>query len=118
MGRLDKLKVAGRLRALREEKGLTQTQLAGICNVADKTVARWERGERLPEPHIFAGLMLLYQANFRFMLGLIETKVFISADSIDIDLWRIWWRLDGPKRDALKDMARFLEGEKTLVEQS
>lgn len=106
---VDKLKVAGRLRALREEKGVTQAQLANLCRVSRKTVVRWESGERLPDAEQFAWLMLYYNCNFRFMLGQIETKTFISADSIDWELWRVWFRLDGPQRVALREMARDLE---------
>jgi transcriptional regulator with XRE-family HTH domain len=38
----------GRLRELREGKGLTQDQLAGRVGVQRDAVARWERGAREP----------------------------------------------------------------------
>ncbi|MGN0727188.1 MAG: helix-turn-helix domain-containing protein, partial [Anaerovoracaceae bacterium] len=34
---------------LRKKKGLTQTQLAEMLNISNKTVSRWETGEGYPE---------------------------------------------------------------------
>jgi transcriptional regulator with XRE-family HTH domain len=39
---------AARLRELREEKGMTQGQLAGMAGVSEQAVAQWERGLREP----------------------------------------------------------------------
>src|SRR5436190_19046644 len=39
---------AGRLRELREQKGLTQDQLATLAGVKRDAVARWESGRREP----------------------------------------------------------------------
>lgn len=32
------------IRCLRRERGLTQAQLAGMLQVSDKAVSKWERG--------------------------------------------------------------------------
>lgn len=40
---------AGAIKALREKKGLTQSQLAGIINVSDKAVSKWETAKGLPD---------------------------------------------------------------------
>lgn len=37
------------IRALREERGLTQLQLAGLVGVSDKAVSKWERGGGCPD---------------------------------------------------------------------
>lgn len=39
---------AGAIKSLREKKGLTQSQLAGIINVSDKAVSKWETAKGLP----------------------------------------------------------------------
>jgi transcriptional regulator with XRE-family HTH domain len=39
---------AGRLRELREQKGLTQDQLATLAGVKRDAVGRWESGRREP----------------------------------------------------------------------
>ena len=40
---------AGAIKALREKKGLTQSQLAKIINVSDKAVSKWETAKGLPD---------------------------------------------------------------------
>lgn len=40
---------AGAIKALREKKGLTQSQLAGVINVSDKAVSKWETAKGLPD---------------------------------------------------------------------
>jgi len=38
----------GTARRLREQSGLSQTQVAAVCGVTAAAVSRWELGERLP----------------------------------------------------------------------
>ena len=42
-------KTGALIRALRREKGLTQRQLAGMIQVSDKAVSKWERGQGCPD---------------------------------------------------------------------
>jgi DNA-binding transcriptional regulator YiaG len=39
---------SGRARELRERAGLTQQEIAQVCNVSQGAVLRWERAERRP----------------------------------------------------------------------
>ena len=48
-----------RLKALRKEKKLTQTQLAEALGLQQATIAKWETGERTPFIEYFI-LMVLY----------------------------------------------------------
>lgn len=41
-------KLAGRLRALREAAGLSQKELAGLLDVDQSTISKWELGQREP----------------------------------------------------------------------
>lgn len=41
------------IRALREERGLTQRQLADALGVTDKAVSKWERGGGCPDVELF-----------------------------------------------------------------
>lgn len=41
---------AARLRAARRRAGLTQVEVARLVGYDANTVARWERGERVPHP--------------------------------------------------------------------
>ena len=44
-----KFVIAKNIQKLRQEKGMTQLELAEKINYSDKTVSKWERGESLPD---------------------------------------------------------------------
>ena len=52
--------VAANLSALRNEKGLTQLQLAEQLHYSDKAVSKWERGESLPDLAVLKQLADFY----------------------------------------------------------
>ena len=58
----------------RKEKGLTQTQLAEILGVSDKSISRWETGKTLP--------------NFKTMKRI---DIFCKENSIDFDVTGEVW---------------------------
>lgn len=43
-----KLEFSARLRELRERRGMTRKTLAECCGLSKNTIARYERGERMP----------------------------------------------------------------------
>lgn len=45
---MDKYKFGNRLCSLREEKGLSQKELATILDVSDKAISKWENGQSIP----------------------------------------------------------------------
>ena len=45
---MDQVKVGSYLKKLRNEKKLTQEDLAGQLNVSNRTVSRWETGSNVP----------------------------------------------------------------------
>jgi DNA-binding transcriptional regulator YiaG len=47
---------AATCRALRTAAGLTATDLAAICGTVERTVERWENGERNPNPQALVRL--------------------------------------------------------------
>lgn len=108
--------VGQRLRALRKERGLTQTQVARVCLVSRKSVIRWEAGHVLPPAQTIATLMVLFEANYRYLVGVHDKRYFISADMLDADIWNTWNRLSPRGRSALKEMAKFLLSEEGAVQ--
>ncbi len=46
---MDQIKIGRFLKALRNEKGLTQEQAAERLNVSGRTVSRWETGRNMPD---------------------------------------------------------------------
>jgi DNA-binding XRE family transcriptional regulator len=47
---------AGVIKALREDKKMTQKQLGEILNVSDKAISKWETGRGLPDSSLLAPL--------------------------------------------------------------
>jgi transcriptional regulator with XRE-family HTH domain len=58
-----------RLRELRKEKALTQTQLAQILNVSQATVAKWETGDREPDLIMILRLCEGFETSVDYLLG-------------------------------------------------
>lgn len=46
---MDQKKIGGFLRELRNEKGLTQEQLAEMLGVTNRSISRWETGATMPD---------------------------------------------------------------------
>ena len=46
---MDQIKIGSFLKELRQEKGMTQEQLAEQLNVSNRSVSRWETGSNLPD---------------------------------------------------------------------
>lgn len=59
-----------RLKELREERGLTMTELAKKINVSPNTVSRWERGKRLPNLDAIIALAKFFKVSTDYLCGL------------------------------------------------
>ena len=59
-----------RVRDLREDKDLTQADVAKILNVYTTTYQRWERGETEIPSHIVKQLSIYYNVSADYILGL------------------------------------------------
>ncbi len=58
---MDQPKIGKFLRTLRLERGLTQTQLAELLGVTNRSVSRWETGVNLPDLDLVLELTAYYQ---------------------------------------------------------
>ncbi len=61
-----------RLRALRKDKKLTQTELGEAMGVQQATIAKWESGERTPFIEYFIGLAKYFNVSIDFLVGLAD----------------------------------------------
>ena len=59
-----------RIRDLREDKDLTQKQLAEYLNVSQKSYSRYERGERTIDPEILSKLATFNQTTVFYFIQL------------------------------------------------
>ncbi len=63
-------KLPDRLKELREEKGLNQTEFGKLINVSQPTIARWEAGERVPSLEILIILAKFFKCSIDYLVGL------------------------------------------------
>jgi transcriptional regulator with XRE-family HTH domain len=62
---LDQKKTGQFLKTLRNEKGLTQEQLAKHFNVSNRSVSRWETGSNLPDISLLVEIADFYDVDVR-----------------------------------------------------
>ena len=55
-----KLVIAENIASLRQQRGMTQTELADKLNYTDKAVSKWERGDSLPDVTVLVSLASLF----------------------------------------------------------
>lgn len=58
-----------RLRQLREEKKLTQRNIAAMLNVSDRTISYYESNERTPDPDTLIKLARFFNVSIDYLLG-------------------------------------------------
>ncbi len=70
---MDCNKVGNLLKALRNEKDMTQKQLAERMHLSDKTISKWERGLGCPDVSLLGELSKLFEVNIeKILLGDLE----------------------------------------------
>ena len=62
---MNQMKIGSFLKKLRNEKGLTQGQLAEQLNVSNRSVSRWETGSTLPDISILIELAKFYEVDIK-----------------------------------------------------
>ncbi len=65
---MDQIKIGSFLKMLRNERKLTQEQLAEVVNVSRRTVSRWETGSNMPDLDVLIELADYYQVELREIL--------------------------------------------------
>ena len=63
-----------RIRDLREDKDLTQKQLAEYLNVSQKSYSRYERGERTIDPEILSKLATFHETTVDYLIERADDK--------------------------------------------
>ena len=63
------MKYYDRIRALREDADLNQTQIAKMFNVGQKTVSNWESGRNEPPYDILIKYSLYFNVSIDYILG-------------------------------------------------
>ena len=70
------MKFAERLRELREERNLSQVQLAKLTGISQAGIAHWENQQRVPNANVVVLLADFFEVTTDYLLGREEsTKV-------------------------------------------
>ena len=60
--------IAKNIQKLRQEKGMTQLELAEKINYSDKSVSKWERGESLPDIVVLKAVADLFEVTLDYLV--------------------------------------------------
>ncbi len=66
---MNAITIGEKIAKLRKEKGLTQSRLAEMLNVSNKTISRWETGEGYPEISLLVPLANALGVSVDFLLN-------------------------------------------------
>ena len=69
-----------KLKRLRKEAGLTQTELAKRLNVTKSVVSYYELQERNPSPDVLIRLTEIFHVSADYLLGINRTKTLDVSD--------------------------------------
>ena len=71
---------SARLKELREDRKISQKQLAEILRVSQQTVAKWETEKATPNPQTVVKLANILQVSADYLLGNTAEKSFEPTD--------------------------------------
>lgn len=109
-----------RLRQLREQKGVSQQELADVIKVNKMTISGYERGIRRPAGEnareIYERLADYFNVDTSFLMGLSDVTVTLSnplsqpiTDSLKAQLVYHYDRLDDGGKEQLVNIARAMD---------
>ena len=64
--------ISVRIKELRKENGLSQVDLADLCQVKQSCVSKWERGATLPDIEMLITLTKVLHTSSDYLLGIKE----------------------------------------------
>ena len=64
------MNIGNTIKLLRQEKGMTQTELASLLFISQDTVSLWERNKSLPDIKSLIKLSKIFQVSTDYILGL------------------------------------------------
>ena len=82
--------VADKIKYLRDEKGLTQTDLAKILGITRSSVNAWEMGISVPSTQYIVELATLFKVSTDFLLGINSSSTVSTAGLNDEDVKLIY----------------------------
>ncbi|MGN0573425.1 MAG: helix-turn-helix domain-containing protein [Acutalibacteraceae bacterium] len=74
--------VADRIKGLREQRGLTQTELAKLLGITRSSVNAWEMGVSIPSTQYIVELSLIFKVSTDYLLG-VDKSASIDVSGLD-----------------------------------
>ena len=71
---VNKITFAMRLKKLREQKRLNQTELANLLKVSNGSISKWERGDRQPDYETLENIADTFNVTIDYLLGRSDSK--------------------------------------------
>ena len=62
--------ISNRIKELRKENGLSQIELAELCQVKQSCISKWERGATLPDIDMVITLTKVLHTSSDYLLGI------------------------------------------------
>lgn len=78
--------VADRIKMLRENRGLTQTELAKHLGITRSSVNAWELGISVPSTQYIVDLAYLFKVSTDYLLGVEKTSAIYVAGLTETDI--------------------------------
>ena len=71
-----------RLKQLRREKGITQTELAALLGVKRAAVANWETGARTPRNDTVTAICRYFDVTPDYLCGIVDARNLVIAPPV------------------------------------
>ena len=100
--------ISKRLKELRQELGLTQSELAERLGVSLGAVKHWEQGKGEPNGATLAAMSYLFETSVDYLLGCSDVRTIARSDAERARLLGVVENLSPSAYDALMKYAEFL----------
>ena len=77
--------IAKNIQKLRQEKGMTQLELAEKLNYSDKSISKWERGESLPDIIVLKNLADLFEVPLDYLVEEEHNEKFVRIRKEEVN---------------------------------
>ena len=113
MGKIDKKAVGARIRAIREDIGMTMVEFGEWLETTQSAVSNWERGENLPNKYRIKRIATIGKISVQDLLHGVKRYMYVitysnySGPIVRTDTYaRVYTSLEAAKRD----VARYEQG--------
>lgn len=113
MGEIDKKAVGARIRAIREDIGMTMVEFGEWLETTQSAVSNWERGENLPNKYRIKRIATIGKISVQDLLHGVKRYMYVitysnySSPIVRTDTYaRVYTSLEAAKRD----VARYEQG--------